>query len=159
MKTEERFWSKVDIRGPDECWEWKAGKFNSGYGCFRDGLKQRTTHRVAWELTNGFIPRDPGYHGICVCHHCDNPACVNPAHLFLGTHGDNMRDRDEKGRASGGSLRGGAHPGSRLTEIDVQCIRYWLREGYAMRAIGRAFGVHSVTIRDIKIGRSWSWLH
>jgi hypothetical protein len=93
VKTlEERFWSKVDVCGPDECWEWTAYRLPAGYGTF--GRPTTTTHRIAWQLTNGPIPE-----GMFVCHKCDNPPCVNPAHLFVGTQQDNLRDMWSKGRA------------------------------------------------------------
>ena len=88
-----RFWDKVKIAGPDECWEWKAGKNTSGYGWFSFNGTQITSNRMVWLLINGEIPN-----GMCVCHKCDNPSCVNPDHLFLGTHLDNMKDKSIKGR-------------------------------------------------------------
>lgn len=94
----ERFWSKVDRGGPDDCWNWTACAQREGYGRFmRRGRVWQATH-VAWELHHGAPPPK----GALVCHRCDNPRCVNPAHLFIGTHLDNRRDCVAKGRARGG---------------------------------------------------------
>lgn len=95
MTTEQRFWAKVDQRGPDECWPWKLSCDRYGYGAIRHAGKQTGAHRVAWEMANG---RAPG--GMCVCHRCDNRRCCNPAHLWLGTHRDNMIDCAAKGRTA-----------------------------------------------------------
>lgn len=91
----ERFWRKVDkSAGPEGCWPWTGSRHGFGYGFVSAGGKRRGAHRVSWELANGPIPD-----GLSVCHRCDNPPCVNPAHLFLGTVGDNTRDMMAKGRA------------------------------------------------------------
>lgn len=89
-----RFWSKVDCRGPDDCWPWKSAAVSSyGYGVLNIKNKVHSSHRLAWELTHG-----PIENGLHVLHRCDNAPCCNPAHLFLGTHQDNMADMNAKGR-------------------------------------------------------------
>lgn len=94
---EERFWEKVDKSG--DCWMWMACRDQRGYGQFALGAGQRDNstkaHRLAWEIVNRTsVPK-----GMCVCHTCDNPPCVNPAHLFLASHSENMLDKAAKGRA------------------------------------------------------------
>ena len=95
-----RFWDKVNIAGPDECWEWTAGTYLKGlkYGRFQFEGKAKSAHRVAYILTNGDIPDD-----MFVCHTCDNPACCNPKHLWLGSAKDNTQDMLKKGRAKNGN--------------------------------------------------------
>ena len=88
-----RFWSKVNIPNLNACWEWQAGKFPKGYGAFYFNGKCQRANRVSWILTKGEIPK-----GLKVLHSCDNPPCVNPLHLSLGTTADNMKDRDQRGR-------------------------------------------------------------
>lgn len=87
-----RFWDKVLIG--DGCWEWQASKLKQGYGMMRWRGRNRLAHRIALELWTGDIPPDD----LDVLHACDNPSCVRPAHLFLGTHSDNMQDMFAKGR-------------------------------------------------------------
>lgn len=91
----ERFWSKVDIAGPSDCWVWLAGQNKDGYGKFSVGpARWDFAHRLAWLLEgSGWIPD-----GWCVCHKCDNPSCCNPRHLFPGTHRMNAVDKVRKGR-------------------------------------------------------------
>src|SRR5690349_6165276 len=107
----ERFWSRVDkLSDPNGCWVWIGYRHNGTHG--RRGIisikgKDIYVHRFSWEIHNGEIPKD-----MCVCHRCDNPICVNPDHLFLGTHQDNVRDMVQKGR----SARGSKNSHSILTE-------------------------------------------
>ena len=146
-----RFWSKVDIRGPDECWEWSAFRRND-YGVFRLNGRIQQAHRVAWELTNGPITDD-----LDTLHHCDNPPCCNPAHLFLGTHADNMADRDAKGR--GHYFRGEQHPMAKLKSTDIPVIRELLRRGVYGFEVARRYSVAATTISAIKTGQHWRHIH
>lgn len=147
---EERFWSKVKRAGVDECWEWQASRRRRGYG--QIGARGRTSaaaHRVAWELTHGPIPD-----GLWVLHRCDNPPCVNPAHLFLGTAQDNVADMNAKGRAN--HVRGERARGARLTEDQVRCARALRRAGAGVRALERAFEVSHGAMMQLLNGSTWT---
>jgi hypothetical protein len=101
-KIETRFWRNVAKGRTDGmCWHWTAGRFSNGYGQFRVGKKKVRAHRYAYQITRGEIPS-----GMFVCHTCDQPLCVNPDHLFLGTAADNAHDRDRKGRTAKGKRHG-----------------------------------------------------
>lgn len=92
-RAAERFWSKVARRATEECWPFIGGRVPFGYGTFYFQGRLVLAHRISWVLTNGEIPN-----GLCVLHRCDNPPCVNPSHLFLGTKSDNTLDASAKGR-------------------------------------------------------------
>ena len=147
-----RFWEKVRIRGPDDCWEWQACRSRKGYGKFGLDRDCFEAPRVAWTIAHGPIPPD-----LCVLHHCDNPPCCNPGpgHLFLGTHADNMHDRDRKGRAAShiGLLNGRAM----LTEESVRVIRRrYAAGGISQIALAREYGVIQEMVSAAIRGETWS---
>ena len=142
----ERFWAKVDARGPDDCWPWKAGRLRQGYGVFSIQGKSLKAHRVALAFSGVVFPEH-----MLVCHHCDNPPCCNPAHLFVGTPLDNMRDKIAKGRHRGAHA-GEGHHGARLTENDVRAIR---SSGKPHRELASQYGVAVGTIAHIIHRERW----
>ena len=149
--AEQRFWKKVDKRGSGGCWDWTGGKVR-GYGEIWINGKMVRAHRFSWEIHNGPIPE-----GTCVCHHCDNRSCVNPAHLFLGTYADNVHDMLAKGR--GYRACGKANGNSKLTEQDIHKIRILIKDKrLSLKKIGFMFGVSGTAISWVKLGKSWSWL-
>src|SRR5947199_2744083 len=114
----ERFWSWVDTNHDEnECWPWIGYTMPKGYGQFTLEYKRQLAHRVAWFLTYGRWPTP-----FC-CHHCDNPPCCNPRHLFEGDNDDNVEDMLRKGRGRQGHCYGTAHPQAKLTDSDVRTIR------------------------------------
>lgn len=144
-----RFWIHVDIRDADECWVWRGRVTHEGYGvmCYRDANVR--AHRLALELTTTPVPP-----GMVVCHRCDNPPCVNPAHLFVGTHQDNMRDMKAKGRAAVGER----HSRARIGAKEVAEIRKRAAAGEADSLLGAAFGISRKTVFDVVARRSWRHL-
>lgn len=105
LPDETKFWQRVKVSGQYDCWIWQgATRGNNGmmYGVLYANKKLVSAHRYSWVLANGEIPESDtqDYRGNCVCHSCDNPLCVNPNHLFLGTHLDNMHDKVSKGRGT-----------------------------------------------------------
>lgn len=159
LTLEERFWQHVDKRGDDECWLW-TGKSRythpftgePTYGFLKIDHRHRTgAHRISWSLHNNQeIPR-----GMCVLHKCDNPICVNPSHLFLGTHNDNMQDKVRKGRAAGGANKGEINPLSKLTDAKVVEILKLLKAKVPRTVICQQFNVSRGTIDQIATGRTW----
>jgi hypothetical protein len=149
MTLAERFWSKVERRGSDDCWLWTAATNERGYGVMRpEGRRSGPTikaHRVSAHLAGMQID------GLAVLHRCDNPPCVNPAHLRLGTQLANVDDMVRKGRQN----RGSARPHSKLTEADIPVIRNRLAAGELHRAIAADYGVSRSRISSIASGRNW----
>lgn len=144
------FWAAVDQSGgTDTCWVWTRGRHTFGHGHFYCAGKNLKAHRVAWQLTNGPIPD-----GLFVLHHCDNPPCCNPAHLFLGTQLDNMRDRNRKGRAN--IKRGLAHPGAKLSAFDVEAIFILADQGWRFADIARVIAVSIGTICAVVGGKRYA---
>jgi hypothetical protein len=148
----ERFWGKVKKAGPDECWVWVGSLDAKGYGFIFDRPRRssRKAHRVSWEIANGPIPA-----GKSVCHTCDNRPCVNPRHLWIGSHQDNMRDMAEKGRA--GVLVGSAHPNAVVTEQQVREIRRRYAAGGVTHAqLATEYSASKPTIGAICRRRNWT---
>ena len=147
QSTKDRLLAKIATdRGG--CWQWTAGTFDSGYGAISIDGKMMKAHRVAYAEFVGLIPV-----GMCVCHRCDNPGCINPAHLFLGTNADNATDMMEKGR----------HGLAKLTPHKVLIIREFLarhtprpgRRAGPVPFLARWFDVSMETIRSARSGRTW----
>jgi hypothetical protein len=159
---EKRFWRRINKDGPTPahapdlgpCWVFLGAKVRYGYGAFvvqRDGVREHSTaHRVSWVLAHGDIPD-----GMWVLHRCDNPPCVNPAHLFLGTRDDNMRDAMSKGRMARGSRAGRA----KLTESDVRVMRALRGEGWTQVRLAERFGICQSEVSNVLRGATWRHVH
>src|SRR3954468_12409974 len=117
IPLETRFWAQVDKRGPDECWPWTGCYRSNGYGMIARGGRhsQEQAHRISFELHNGPIPATARRADSFVLHSCDNPACVNPAHLRIGSARENTHDMVARGRRYCVSLPGEMHPNAKLT--------------------------------------------
>lgn len=163
-----RFWDGVpEWTKTGDCWEWELGTFRQGYGRLYVRRKSMLAHRISYELNVGPIPE-----GMFVCHKCDNPPCVNPSHLFLGTALDNMRDKVSKGRHGNVSgddhhsrcrpetvLRGVRHWNSKLTEDDVLRIHALHAGGMIQRRLCERFNASPQTVSAILKGIKWKHLH
>jgi hypothetical protein len=147
---QERFWQKVDVRGPDECWPWTAGKLPAGYGLFNLNSKMVLAHRLSLGLKLGRTI-SPGLYAI---HSCDNPICVNPAHLREGTQAENMTDKVERGR----QLWGEKHGRAKLTEADVRQIFELRATGLTQLEIAAEVGVDRSQVGCILRGDRWAHL-
>lgn len=162
----DRFWRKASISGPLDCWEWQGYRDRNGYGRLAVDGRMRLAHRIAFRLAKS----EPG--ALFVCHHCDNPPCVNPAHLFLGTAADNAADMRAKGRGLQ-TVRGAAGPprqptheerargerdgNAKLTAAQVSEIRRrYVRGVTPQRDIAAAFGITIQNVSYIVRHKTWS---
>lgn len=147
---ERRFWEKVSIGGDEECWEWEAHRNRWGYGTFSMLGTSYNSHRIAYVLRFGQIPE----RRIC-CHACDNPACCNPRHLFLGTDAVNRADCVAKGRSNRGEKNGHAI----LNKTQVIEIRKLYETGkYRQIDLARMFGTSRTNVGSIVRREWWGWL-
>lgn len=160
LPLSERFWRHVDKRSPDECWGWRGYKLKTGYGLFNLDVsranknKSTTASRVAWQLTYGEIPQ-----GKDICHRCDNPPCVNPAHLWIGTPKENTLDMIMKDRHRPGWVPGEKNGQSILTESDVLKIReHYSNDAYSRSELASIFGVSQSAIKKVCYGYTWKHL-
>jgi len=148
----ERFWAHV-IQTDSGCWEWTGSRARKGYG--RLGVPHGTpslAHRISWEIHFGPIPD-----GLCVLHHCDNPPCSNPAHLWIGSKADNNRDMRAKGRSRITHHRGESHPRAKLTRTDVDAIRLsYVPWRTTRKSLAKQYGVSESAIKAILSGRNWA---
>jgi hypothetical protein len=152
--SEDRLLGKRHIDPDTGCWLWTGGGIAKGYGMLQIRYRHVLAHRLAWEVWRGPIPD-----GLCVLHHCDNPPCFNPDHLFLGTRADNNADKVRKGRSGfttgprpGRFPPGSAHPKAKLTDTDVLAI---LADPRPHRTVAVTFGVSVSTIYGIRRGFTW----
>jgi HNH endonuclease len=159
-RNADAFWARADKSGT--CWLWTGTRLPHGYGRTWFGGQKRYAHQVAFELAHGPIPD-----GMEVCHMCDNPPCVNPAHLFAGTRADNVRDKVQKGRAKWSEAhpwrrqpasipRGTKRGQARLTDEQVRTIRLrYAAGGISQMRLAREYGVGQTTIRDVVTHQRW----
>lgn len=158
VKLVKRFWSYCGDRTENNCWNWRGALFTNGYGQFRWGKRKVKAHRIAWWLLYGPIP-----YGKIICHTCDNKRCVNPNHLFMGTHKDNAEDREKKGRHPhiNKSRFGEKNPACKLTPSIVRTIRRYRQLGHTYSALqsgvklGWDISISKSQIANIVHKRSW----
>lgn len=143
----DRFWAKVDKTG--DCWIWLGSMLKDGYGNFNEGRKTIPAHRFSFKEFIGPIPT-----GKLVRHTCDNPSCVRPSHLVLGTQKDNCADAVERGR----NVRGESHGMSKITASKALEVKVALASGRGLKDVALLTGVAYSTVNDIKRGRAWSWV-
>jgi hypothetical protein len=152
-KPSDWFWSKVENSSGADCWQWLGYINSDGYGAFRTKRNGKRTmkraHRIAYELRCGPVPL-----GLCVLHHCNNPGCVNPAHLFLGTQADNIADMAAKGRNAKGE-KNGRH---KLTWDEIDWIHVYANQlGWSNTLLAECHGVWRSTISYVLSEKTWRY--
>lgn len=144
----DRFWAKV--QKTDNCWLWTGARNELGYGSFGiAGRRTELAHRASWRLSAGEIPA-----GLLVCHHCDNPPCVRPDHLFLGTNQDNVADQIAKGRRP--RAHGQNNSNAKLTDAEVAEIRTRYGPGVRIVDLAAEYGISKSQIWNIVSGKQWN---
>lgn len=151
QKVIDRFFSRFEQGEKEKCWEWQGGQGNNGYGRLKINKKNFKAHRISFALFNGYLDSSK----VC-CHSCDNPVCVNPHHLWLGTHLENMKDRDKKGRCKSDHLFTQTLKTRKLTQEDV----IWMRANYSpntwsVNKLAKKFQVCRNTIQQALKGKTW----
>jgi len=144
---EQRFLPKVRKPEGEGCWEWTAYKNKDGYGTISSNFRPKMAHRASYEIYHGEIPK-----GMLVLHRCDNPGCVNPDHLFLGSSADNVADKVTKNRQARGVSH--ARPNAKLIESDVVAIR--AAKGFRQWELASIYGVGQDVISRIRSGKCWT---
>ncbi|MBU2177554.1 MAG: HNH endonuclease [Gammaproteobacteria bacterium] len=144
-KDKEKFWSKVDIKTPEECWNWLAGINADGYGNFYHIYKTYSASRISWMLTNGDIPE-----GLLCLHRCDNRACINPSHLYLGTHSRNNLDREHRNPGTSGRK-------SKLGAEGIREVQRLFNEGHKQKELAEQFGLSIGQIHRLCKGTSGNY--
>lgn len=147
VPLETRFWGRVDKRGEDDCWNW-TGCVSRGYGIIHAWGKYQRVPRVSYQMFKGEIPD-----GMFVCHTCDNPLCINPKHLFVGTPKDNMQDMIRKGRKV--ICPGESNGVAKLTSEEAIKIYLLKDSGMSQIEVGKMFGVGFRTISEIWLQHQW----
>jgi hypothetical protein len=152
IPVEQRFWQYVNKT--DSCWLWTGATRDFGYGVINMGGahgKAECSHRLSWIIHNGDIPS-----GMCICHKCDNPLCVNPNHLFLGTRSDNNKDMQSKGRYDKIKRpKGEKHGRSKLTNEQVFSLRQDRKSGMVYRELSQKYNISIASAQRIAIGKDW----
>ncbi len=151
----DRYWAKVDVRGKDECWEWKRARYHDDYGCLgiRVGTWRTTMRASAFSL---ILATGEDANGRFALHTCDNPPCCNPAHLYWGDQTRNIADMDRRGRRVRVGSPGERHPNHKLTQADVLRIREDWAQGATQQSLATRFGISQVNVSYIVRRKSWA---